>query len=420
MRSIRRIPGPSAGILLALTAVLLGPSRPVSAQVVDLPSASQSTSGAGVQATGPVPTNPVPTNPAGATGLPPASAVASPGAVLPTAEEKAPAVSSDKSAPAKAPDQTSGTTAEMGPDSASSVGASTPANTSASASAASAQSKDGDAKAPSSATAPKTVKTEIDEMDADRSKLWSLFAQGMELAVPLPQLQQNVVAVEKIVGRTNPNVVVLYNIITTFHYRRAFANGQYLEASKMCRWMLDTETAAKSNIDEFFAAHTQIQLADLDRQLGNYKESLALLNASIPMLKRGNKAATKLVKDFHTMEGDHEYNARMAASRAKGKEIIASKKKYYDVLDKQLAETRYECTELGDLYFLIASDYMKLDNEAKAAEYLALAKANGVSMKGKNRSFEGKDKGTTKPATASGAKRKATTGAAKPALKSNR
>ena len=214
-----------------------------------------------------------------------------------------------------------------------------------------------------------------------------LLAQGTELITPLPQLQQQVMLVERLIGRTNPGVVALYNIITTLHYRRAFATGKYADAAKMCQWMLNTEDAAKNTIDDFFAAHTQIQLADLYRQMGNYKESIALLERSLPMLKRGNRAAQKLIKDFKTMENPGDKEMRKSSSQAVKAEM-AKKKPYFDVLDKQLAATRYEATELGDLYFVMASDYSKSGNDAKAAEYLALAKAKGLSMTAKNRTFE--------------------------------
>jgi hypothetical protein len=233
----------------------------------------------------------------------------------------------------------------------------------------------------------KTLKEEIEEIDADRSKVIGLVAQEMELILPLPQLQQQVAVLERLAGRTNPNVVLLYNIITTFHYRRAFANGQYNEGAKMCLWMLDTEQAAQKGLDEFLVAHTQIQLADLYRQLGRNKDSLQLLEKSIPMLNRSKTAMKKLETDFKTMEGPVDRERRQKAG-AEVKQKMADKQKYIDVLQKQLAKTRYAATEIGDLYFMVASDYLKLGNEAKAAEYLALAKSKGLAMIDKTKSID--------------------------------
>jgi tetratricopeptide (TPR) repeat protein len=269
---------------------------------------------------------------------------------------------------------------------------------------------------PSPAAAKKTVKEEISEIDADRSKVLSLMAQASELISPLPQLQQQVQLLDRLLGRTNGGVVILYNLITTYHYRRAFANGQYAEAAKMCDWMLDTEARAKGTIDEFLAAHTQLQLADLDRKLGKYRESIDLLNKSIPMLTRGNKAAKKLVTDFKTMESPVD-KARSADAKSHVKAIVASKQKYYDELDKQLAATKYNSTtELGDIYFVMASDYAQLDNLPKASEYLAMARSHGMTFTAKNRSFSkelsGGGKGgpaakpVSKPKSAVGAKHK--------------
>lgn len=224
------------------------------------------------------------------------------------------------------------------------------------------------------------LKGELEKLDQMRSKLIGNRALVDERIAPLAEQQKQIVSLENLLGRSNPNVVVFYHLLAKRYQQQAYLNGRFADSERMYKWLTDTETAAQKGIDELLMGAAYLALADCYRHTGRYDLALSTYQRSIPIFLRGKKAATEIVADYKKIGESAIDKDIKRRSDAAAKAVMAANKNYIMAMDKSLGKERYDAPPVADAYFGMAVCYFKKNERSKAEEYLARAKKSGLRI----------------------------------------
>ncbi len=320
----------------------------------------------GSSVTGTAPSDPA-VVPAGLS-APGGAAATSSSTVVPTVTPEA------TSTPAPAPTATSGAASGATPapaQTATPEAASTPAQTPAPVQAPTSAST-------SIAAPANDLAAEINKLDEMRIKGQCANAQIEQRLMPIADMQKQIVTLESVMGRSNPNVVMLYHLLARRYQQQAYVTGKFADSEKLYRWLTDTATAQQKGFDELLFGSAYLAMADGYRMTKRYDLALSTYQRALPVFLRGKKAAQVIIADYKTF-GESAYEKQVkSSSNAKVKSLIAANKNFIEAIDKSQGNERYIASPVPDAYFGMAVCYLKKDDLVKAKEYLAKAKANGL------------------------------------------
>jgi hypothetical protein len=263
------------------------------------------------------------------------------------------------------------------PSTSTSVGSSSPLSTSTSVGAADTAATS--VSASTSLAAPANdLAAEINKLDEMRIKVQCANAQIEQRLMPIADMQKQIVTLESVVGRSNPSVVMLYHLLARRYQQQAYVTGKFADSEKLYRWLTDTATAQQKGFDELLFGSAYLAMADGYRMTKRYDLALSTYQRALPVFLRGKKAAQVIIADYKTF-GESAYEKQVkSSSSAKVKNLIIANKNFIDAIDKSQGNERYSASPAADAYFGMAFCYLKRDDLAKAKEYLAKAKANGL------------------------------------------
>jgi tetratricopeptide (TPR) repeat protein len=274
---------------------------------------------------------------------------------------------------------------------------------------------------PSPAQAPTSASTsiaapandlaaEINKLDEMRIKGQCANAQIEQRLMPIADMQKQIVTLESVMGRSNPNVVMLYHLLARRYQQQAYVTGKFADSEKLYRWLTDTATAQQKGFDELLFGSAYLAMADGYRMTKRYDLALSTYQRALPVFLRGKKAAQVIIADYKTF-GESAYEKQVkSSSNDKVKSLIVANKNFIEAIDKSQGNERYIASPVPDAYFGMAVCYLKKDDLVKAKEYLAKAKANGLIVVdvAKLKAAAAKKSGTkpsSKPASGSSAKK---------------
>ena len=224
------------------------------------------------------------------------------------------------------------------------------------------------------------LSAEIVKLDGLRIKAQCANAQIEQRLMPIADMQKQIVTLEGLLGRSNPNVVMLYHLLARRYQQQAYVTGKFADSEKLYRWLTDTATAQQKGFDELMFGSAYLGMADGYRMTKRYDVALTTYQRALPVFLRGKKAAKALIVDYDTFgESAYEKQAK-SSSDAKVKSLIVANKAFIEAIDKAQGNERYIASPVPDAYFGMAFCYLKKDDLAKAKEYLAKAKANGLTV----------------------------------------
>ncbi len=251
---------------------------------------------------------------------------------------------------------------------------------------------------------------EINKLDEMRIKGQCANAQIEQRLMPIADMQKQIVTLESVMGRSNPNVVMLYHLLARRYQQQAYVTGKFADSEKLYRWLTDTATAQQKGFDELLFGSAYLAMADGYRMTKRYDLALSTYQRAIPVFLRGKKAAQVIIADYKTF-GESAYEKQVkSSSNAKVKSLIIANKNFIEAIDKSQGNERYIASPIPDAYFGMAVCYLKKDDLVKAKEYLAKAKANGLIVVdiAKLKAAAAKTSGTkpsSKPASGSSVKK---------------
>ncbi|MDQ5936588.1 MAG: hypothetical protein QG574_3924 [Cyanobacteriota bacterium erpe_2018_sw_21hr_WHONDRS-SW48-000092_B_bin.40] len=300
----------------------------------------------------------------------PAGLAAPGGAATTSSTTVAPTATEATSTPAPAPTATSGATPAPA-QTESPEHAPTPAQTPAPVQA--------QTSASTSIAAPANdLAAEINKLDEMRIKGQCANAQIEQRLMPIADMQKQIVTLESVMGRSNPNVVMLYHLLARRYQQQAYVTGKFADSEKLYRWLTDTATAQQKGFDELLFGSAYLAMADGYRMTKRYDLALSTYQRALPVFLRGKKAAQVIIADYKTF-GESAYEKQVkSSSNAKVKSLIIANKNFIEAIDKSQGNERYIASPVPDAYFGMAVCYLKKDDLVKAKEYLAKAKSNGL------------------------------------------
>jgi hypothetical protein len=300
----------------------------------------------------------------------PAGLAAPGGAATTSSTTVAPTATEATSTPAPAPTATSGATpapAQTESPEAAPTPAQTPAPVQAQTSAST-----------SIAAPANDLAAEINKLDEMRIKGQCANAQIEQRLMPIADMQKQIVTLESVMGRSNPNVVMLYHLLARRYQQQAYVTGKFADSEKLYRWLTDTATAQQKGFDELLFGSAYLAMADGYRMTKRYDLALSTYQRALPVFLRGKKAAQVIIADYKTF-GESAYEKQVkSSSNAKVKSLIIANKNFIEAIDKSQGNERYIASPVPDAYFGMAVCYLKKDDLVKAKEYLAKAKSNGL------------------------------------------
>ena len=292
------------------------------------------------------------------------------GAATTSSTTVAPTATEATSTPAPAPTATSGATpapAQTESPEAAPTPAQTPAPVQAQTSAST-----------SIAAPANDLAAEINKLDEMRIKGQCANAQIEQRLMPIADMQKQIVTLESVMGRSNPNVVMLYHLLARRYQQQAYVTGKFADSEKLYRWLTDTATAQQKGFDELLFGSAYLAMADGYRMTKRYDLALSTYQRALPVFLRGKKAAQVIIADYKTF-GESAYEKQVkSSSNAKVKSLIIANKNFIEAIDKSQGNERYIASPVPDAYFGMAVCYLKKDDLVKAKEYLAKAKSNGL------------------------------------------
>jgi|GEM_PF-2034260 len=245
------------------------------------------------------------------------------------------------------------------------------------------------AQSPAPAQAPTSASTsiaapandlavEINKLDEMRIKGQCANAQIEQRLMPIADMQKQIVTLESVMGRSNPNVVMLYHLLARRYQQQAYVTGKFADSEKLYRWLTDTATAQQKGFDELLFGSAYLAMADGYRMTKRYDLALSTYQRALPVFLRGKKAAQVIIADYKTF-GESAYEKQVkSSSNDKVKSLIIANKNFIEAIDKSQGNERYLASPVPDAYFGMAVCYLKKDDLVKAKEYLAKAKSNGL------------------------------------------
>ncbi|CAN5427656.1 hypothetical protein BH11CYA1_BH11CYA1_31550 [soil metagenome] len=224
------------------------------------------------------------------------------------------------------------------------------------------------------------LKAEINKLDELRIKAQSANAQIEQRLMPIADMQKQIVMLEGMVGRSNPNVVMLYHLLARRYQQQAYVTGKFADSEKLYRWLTDTVTPQQKGFDELLAGSAYLAMADGYRMTKRYDVALTTYQRAVPIFLRGKKAAQVIIADYKTF-GESAYEKQVSSSSdSKVKNLVIANKSFIEAIDKAQGNERYVATPVPDAYFGMAVCYLNKNDLAKAKDYLAKAKANGLTV----------------------------------------